>query len=69
MTRPAGIVHLVHVTEPLTVPAASVPRAEVQGLTGRGGDMPTGTYYWTLEAEDSYRKEKVQESGSVTLIR
>lgn len=34
-----------------------------------GGNLPTGTYYWTLDAEDSYRKEKVQTSGSVTLIR
>lgn len=44
------------------------PTPEWDGTSG-GIDLPTGTYYWTFDAEDSYRKEKVKASGSVTLVR
>jgi gliding motility-associated-like protein len=37
--------------------------------TFNGSKIPAGTYYWVLEGADSYRKERVVKSGSITLIR
>ncbi len=34
-----------------------------------GSKTPTGTYYWVLEGVDTYRKERVLRSGSITVIR
>jgi len=34
-----------------------------------GGKAPLGTYYWVIEGTDTYRKERVLRSGSVTVIR
>ncbi|MVN23106.1 gliding motility-associated C-terminal domain-containing protein [Mucilaginibacter arboris] len=37
--------------------------------TFNGSKAPVGAYYWVLEGSDSYRKERVVKSGSITLIR
>lgn len=34
-----------------------------------GSKAPSGTYYWVLEGVDTYRKERVLRSGSITVIR
>ncbi|RYY25159.1 MAG: gliding motility-associated C-terminal domain-containing protein [Sphingobacteriaceae bacterium] len=37
--------------------------------TFNGSKIPLGTYYWVLDGADTYRKERVTRSGSVTVIR
>ncbi len=37
--------------------------------TFNGSKTPAGTYYWVLEGADTYRKQKVVKSGSITVIR
>ncbi len=37
--------------------------------TFNGSKAPAGTYYWVLEGADTYRKERIVKSGSITLIR
>ncbi len=34
-----------------------------------GSKIPAGAYYWVLEGSDTYRKERVVRSGSITVIR
>ena len=37
--------------------------------TLNGKIQPAGTYYWMLDGIDDYRKRKVTQSGSITLLR
>ncbi|WP_419800514.1 gliding motility-associated C-terminal domain-containing protein [Mucilaginibacter sp.] len=37
--------------------------------TFNGSKIPLGTYYWVLDGTDTFRKERVVRSGSVTVIR
>lgn len=37
--------------------------------TFNGSKIPAGAYYWVLEGADTYRKERVVKSGSITVLR
>ncbi|MGI4020582.1 MAG: gliding motility-associated C-terminal domain-containing protein [Janthinobacterium lividum] len=37
--------------------------------TFNGSKTPAGAYYWVLEGADTYRKERIVKSGSITIIR
>jgi gliding motility-associated-like protein len=37
--------------------------------TFNGSKAPLGTYYWVLEGADTYRRERISRSGSITIIR